>query len=141
MERFNQTLKSMLRKSATQEGKDWDKLLPYLLFAYREIPQASTGFSPFEFFYGWPVRGPLDVLLHTWEGNDGSDDSVVSHVLSVREKLSKMSDIVHKNLSQAQDKQKWHDTNSREREFNPGDQVLVLLPTDSNKLLAQWQGL
>jgi len=82
------------------------------------------------------------VLLHTWEGTDGSDDSVVSHLLSVREKLSKMPDMVHKNLSQVQDKEKqWYDTNSREREFNPGDQVLVLLPTDSNKLLAQWQGL
>ena len=103
VERFNRTLKSMLRKSGTQEGKDWDKLLPYLLFAYREVPQASTGFSPFD---GWPVRGPLDVLLHTWESADGSDDSVVSHVLSVREKLSKMSDLVHKNLSKAQDKQK-----------------------------------
>jgi len=59
VERFNQTLKSMLRKSATQEGKDWDKLLPYLLFAYREVPQTSTGFSPFKLLYGWPVRGPL----------------------------------------------------------------------------------
>lgn len=28
----------------------------------------------------------------------------------------------------------------REREFNPGDQVLVLLPTSTNKLLARWQG-
>ena len=55
VERFNQTLKSMLRKSATKEGKDWDKLLPYLLFAYREVPQTSTGFSPFELLYGWPV--------------------------------------------------------------------------------------
>ena len=55
VERFNQTLKSMLRKCATKEGKDWDKLLPYLLFAYREVPQASTGFSPFDLLYGWPV--------------------------------------------------------------------------------------
>ena len=47
VERFNQTLKSMLRKAATEEGKDWDKLVPYLLFAYREVPQGSTGFSPF----------------------------------------------------------------------------------------------
>lgn len=39
-------LKSMLRKAMDKEGKDWDKLLPYLLFAYREMPQASTGFSP-----------------------------------------------------------------------------------------------
>ena len=42
VERFNQTLKAMLRKTATSEGKDWDKMLPYLLFAYREVPQAST---------------------------------------------------------------------------------------------------
>jgi transposase InsO family protein len=46
VERFNQTLKSMLRKAALQEGKDWDRLIPYLLFAYREVPQESTGFSP-----------------------------------------------------------------------------------------------
>ena len=55
VERFNQTFKNMLRKSATKEGKDWNKLLPYLLFAYRKVPQASTGFSPFELLYGWPV--------------------------------------------------------------------------------------
>ena len=53
VERFNQTLKSMLRKAAVEEGKDWDKMLPYLLFAYREVPQASTGFSPFELLYIW----------------------------------------------------------------------------------------
>lgn len=62
VERFNQTLKSMLRKTARTEGKDWDKLLPYLLFAYREVPQASTGFSPFELLYGRPIRGPLDIF-------------------------------------------------------------------------------
>ena len=62
VERFNQTLKSMLKKAATEEGKDWDKLIPYVLSAYREVPQASTGFSPFELVYGRPVRGPLDVL-------------------------------------------------------------------------------
>ena len=33
VERFNVTLKEMLRKSAQEDGKDWDKLLPYLLFA------------------------------------------------------------------------------------------------------------
>ena len=34
VERFNQTLKTMLRKAAPEEGKDCDKLLPYVLFAY-----------------------------------------------------------------------------------------------------------
>ena len=52
----------MLRKYMTKSGKDWDKLLPYLLFAYREVPQASTGFAPFELFYGRPVY----VALWMW---------------------------------------------------------------------------
>uniref|UniRef100_A0A1X7UTB7 Integrase catalytic domain-containing protein n=1 Tax=Amphimedon queenslandica TaxID=400682 RepID=A0A1X7UTB7_AMPQE len=51
VERFNGTLKSMLRKAVTKEGKDWDKLIPYLLFAYQEVPQASMGFSPLELLY------------------------------------------------------------------------------------------
>ena len=62
VERFNQTLKNMLRRAAKDSGKDWDRLIPYLLFAYREVPQASTGFSPFELLYGRQVRGPLDIL-------------------------------------------------------------------------------
>ena len=62
VERFNQTLKSMLRKTATKKDRDWDKIIPFLLFAYREVPQSSTGFSPFELLYGRPVRGPLDTL-------------------------------------------------------------------------------
>ena len=44
VELFNQTLKQMLCKAATEGGKDWDKLLSYLLFTYQEMPQASTGF-------------------------------------------------------------------------------------------------
>ena len=62
VERFNQTLKSMLQKTATKEGRDWDKMISYLLFAYREVPQSSTEFSPFELLYDKSVRGPLDVL-------------------------------------------------------------------------------
>ncbi len=60
VERFNQTLKLMLRKVMVKEGKDWDRLLLYLLFAYHEVPQAapqaSTGFSPFKLLYGHQVR-------------------------------------------------------------------------------------
>ena len=45
VECFNQTLKSMLGKAVDCEEKYWDKLIPYLLFAYREVPLASTGSS------------------------------------------------------------------------------------------------
>ncbi|KAK3701802.1 hypothetical protein QZH41_005161 [Actinostola sp. cb2023] len=58
VERFNSTLKSMLKKFVASNIKDWDDYLPYMLFAYREVPQESTGFSPFELLYGRRVRGP-----------------------------------------------------------------------------------
>lgn len=72
VERFNQTLKNMLRKFVSDTGKDGDKWLPFLLFAYREVPQASTGFSPFELVYGWSVQGPLDLLRKNWEVSTAS---------------------------------------------------------------------
>ena len=85
VERFNGTLKSMLRKCAKEEGKDWDQLIPYVLFAYREAPQESTGFSPFELLYGREVRGPLDVIKEEWKPSPKSSESVVSHMLLMRE--------------------------------------------------------
>ena len=49
-ERVNGVLKAMLRKMCEEKPRDWDRHLPALLFAYREVPQVSTGFSPFELF-------------------------------------------------------------------------------------------
>ena len=48
VERFILILKAMCHRTATTEGKDWDKLIPCLLFTYREVPQTSTGFAQFE---------------------------------------------------------------------------------------------
>ena len=79
VERFNATLK-MLKRCAGEDPRDWDTLLPYHLFAYREVPQKSTGFSPFELLYGRAVRGPLDVLREMWEASAKSPESVWYHM-------------------------------------------------------------
>ena len=47
IERFHMTLKQILRRMCAERPKDWDKFLPALLFAIREVPQESLGFSPF----------------------------------------------------------------------------------------------
>lgn len=62
VERFNGTLKQMLRKLSHEPPRSWDRYLAPLLFAYREVPQSSLGFSPFELIYGRHVRDPLTVL-------------------------------------------------------------------------------
>ena len=80
VERFDQM---MLRKVVTKEGKDWDKLLPYVLFAYRDVPQASTGFSLFELIYGHNVKVPMAVLKEEWVSAESQDTSVVAHIMQL----------------------------------------------------------
>ena len=48
VENFNGTLKKMLKCYAQEEPTDWDRQIPYVLFAYREAPHETTGYSPFE---------------------------------------------------------------------------------------------
>ena len=90
------------RKAITGEIKDRDKLLPYLLFAYREVPQASTGFAPFELSYSRSICRTLDLVQEAWEADIRSCESVIPHVLSMQEKLAKVTELVRENLSQAQ---------------------------------------
>ncbi|XP_064389549.1 uncharacterized protein LOC135337548 [Halichondria panicea] len=141
VERFNATLKSMLRKFTSRNQKDWDEYLPYLLFSYREVPQESTGFSPFELLYRHRVRGPLDVIREGWTEERSPEFPVIAHVVQMRDRLEEMMEIVQETTSKAQQKQKrYYDKGTKKRELKAGDQVLVLLPKDENKLKLEWVG-
>ncbi|XDV39343.1 hypothetical protein PO909_008599 [Leuciscus waleckii] len=125
VERFNQTLKNMLRKFVADTGRDWDKWLPFVLFAYREVPQASTGFSPFELLYGWQVQGPLDLLKKGWEEEPTSKmeekGGIVQYVLEMRDRLEQYREQAEENLQEKQRAQKrWYDQRARLRQFQPG---------------------
>ena len=143
IERVHATLKQMLRRMCAERPKDWDRYLPALLFAIREVPQESLGFSPFELLYGRNVRGPMAILRELWseEIPDEQVSSTYQYVIDLRERLEQTCKLAHENLRKAQGKQKaYYDRRAKSRRFNVGDKVLLLLPTDSNKLLLQWKG-
>ena len=50
VERFNGTIKLMLKRMCAERPKDWDRYLPALLFAYREVPQESLGFFHLSYY-------------------------------------------------------------------------------------------
>ena len=57
VERFNRTLKTMLRKHAARFGNQWDTYLSGVLWAYRNTPHTSTGEKPsFLLFVAHPQR-------------------------------------------------------------------------------------
>ena len=76
-ETFNGTLKKMLIRMCSEQPKEWDRFIEPLLFAYREVPQESTGFSPFDLLYGRTLRGPMSILRDLWT-KEGIDNEVIT---------------------------------------------------------------
>lgn len=63
VERFNRTLKTMLRKQAATMGTQWDQYLSGVLWAYRNTPHDSTGEKPSFLLYGLDCRSPTEACL------------------------------------------------------------------------------
>ena len=143
VERFNGTLKKILIRLADDQPRDWDRFLPAALFAYREVPSESTGFSPFELLYGRTVRGPTEILYELWtkEGQPEEVRTSYQYVLELKDRLSSTMELVKENLSRDQKRQKsYFDRRTRVRHLKEGDQVLILLPTTQDKLTMRWSG-
>ncbi|GFX21296.1 transposon Ty3-G Gag-Pol polyprotein [Trichonephila clavipes] len=68
VERWNKVLKDMIHHVIREYQRSWDRQLPFLLFAYREVPNTTTGVSPFRLLYGREARGPLAILKSSWAG-------------------------------------------------------------------------
>ena len=66
VEKFNGTLKRMLRRLCYEQPRQWNRFIHPLLFDYREARQEATGFLPFELLYGRTVRGPVQILKELW---------------------------------------------------------------------------
>ena len=56
VEQFNKTVIVLLRRIIQGEGQEREKYLSYVILAYHEVPQESTGFSPFELIFGRDIR-------------------------------------------------------------------------------------
>ena len=142
-EKFNGTMKSMLKRLCSEQPRQWHRYINPLLFAYREVPKESTGFSPFELLYGRAVRGPMAILKQLWtkEVDEPEVKNSYQYVFELREKLEDTLKLAHSELEKAQQKGKhYYDHKSKVRKFQSGEKVLILLPTDHNKLLMQWKG-
>ena len=61
----NATIKNMSHHVVREDRRNWDKHLPILLWAIRDVPNIITGLSPYQLVYGKIGRGPLSVLKDT----------------------------------------------------------------------------
>lgn len=137
VERYNGTLKASLRKLCQEQPRVWDRYIPALLFAYREAPQESTGFSPFELLYGRRVRGPMAILRQAWTDEQAPEEvqTTATYIVELRNRIQETCQLAQDSLKKAAKRYAQHfNKKAVQRIFHPGDKVLLLLPRNQNKL-------
>ena len=128
VERFHQTLKTLLKKYSHSDIASWDINLPYVLFALRAARNESLGFAPFDLVFGHRVRGPLDLIRENWDDSDTNTNPLM-YVPAFRDNLRKAWEFAKENLQNTQKAMKErYDLKSLNRKFEEGDMVLALLP-------------
>ena len=143
LERWHQTFKSMLRKFCIENNPNWDEGIDYLLFAIREAPQESTGFSPFELLYGRNLRGPLALIKEEWlnASTEFKNRTVQQYMDKLQDTLRKVREVARQNLTSAQlDMKVSYDRNTKARKFSKGDLVLAYFPLPGSPLKSKYYG-
>ena len=142
-ERMNGTLKTLLKKVAFNHPSEWDRLLPSVLFSYRELPQDGSGFSPFELLYGRTPRGPMALLrkLYTDDTLEEEVKTTYQYVIDLEKRIHDACQLAKSALEKcSEDNASYADRSAKLRTLKPNDKVLILLPVSKNKLLMKWQG-
>ena len=129
VERFNRTLKSMLRKHASTKGTQWDRYLSSVLWAYRNTPHESTGEKPSFLLFGYDCRTPSEAALLPPTSLDPTTISDYREHLVLS--LSTARDLAVNSITQAQKKYKrLYDRKSSPFRLKVGDWVLVRFPQE-----------
>ena len=82
VERFNATLKRLLRKITQNSEVEWDLCLPYVLWSYCGTILKTTGFHPYQLLFGKQMRMSLDQMVRYWQGKEENDESSVSEYIA-----------------------------------------------------------
>ncbi|GFV93662.1 hypothetical protein TNCV_4012131 [Trichonephila clavipes] len=135
----------MIHHVIREDPRSWDRQLPFLLFAYREVPNTTTGVSPFRLLYGREARRPLAILKSSWAGKIHLPTNIsqlaADYLQEMKINMEKAAESA--SLTAAQKQKAYGDyfnKRSSVKNFSIGEQVVLLIPDSSNKIYARWTG-
>ena len=118
VERYNGVIKKILGKMYAEQPRQWDGFLPALLFALREIPSFSLGYSPFQLLYRREVRGRLSILREIWTNENVKTEAKTeyNYVIELRKRLEETWELARKSLLEMSEKyRKYYDAKAKPR--------------------------
>ena len=106
VERFHRTLNSMLGKVVSDNQRDWDDRLPFVMAAYRASPHSSTRFSPNRLFLGRENRMPLDLLMGLPLNESEETQTLNEFVIHVQQQAQQAYALAREKLRVAAERRK-----------------------------------
>ena len=123
VERFNQTLLSMLATSTKDKPLNWEQYIRPVCFAYNTSIHTSTGFTPFYLMYGREAHLPVDLEFGVTSPSP-DDLSPVAYSRQMQIILSYAYRKVCAALGDVQRRQKMlYDRNIHSHPYKEGDMV------------------
>ena len=119
-ERFNKTLAEMIGQYVNQEHTDWDRFLPFLVFAYNTSANETTGYSPYFLLHGFEPK--LGIELQLSQVKDVKDHFSFENIIyanRAREIATRRTE-----ASQVKSKQRF-DRHRQPTSYQVGDQVWI----------------
>ena len=143
VERYNKTLMTMISAYVSENHRDWDEHIPYVMMAYRATEHESTGYSPNMLMLGRETSTPLDIIYEmpsAWKNVPQNEWAWV-----LRERMERAHTLVRENSEGATRRQKqYYDMKMSYESFREGDLVYVYFPQKkvgcSSKLTSFWRG-
>ena len=140
VERFHRTLNSMFGKVISENQRDWDERLPYVIAAYRASVHASTGFTPNKLMLGRENRMPIDLVMGLPPREANDSQSVDDFVARQQEIAEESYQLARQHLAQnAQRRKSAYDVRVRKSKYDIGDWVWYYYPRKYTQKSPKWQ--
>jgi len=146
VKRFNRTLCTALAKYVQVLEEDWDKFIPFILFAYWTTRHNTTKFEPFSLVYGRQAITPLDLLLEAPEEvkeDEEFENQVLRRTFELIDTLEPDLEMAKKNIERSQQRQEERQPAAKSaQQFKVGDLVLKFKHTKEggSKFQPKWVG-
>lgn len=83
----------------------------------------------------------MDLAWQAWEEQPSPFHSLVEYVQETQERIDRVTLTIREHMDAAQrNQQRTYKRPAQPREFQPGDNILLLFPNANCKFLARWQG-
>lgn len=143
VERLNRTIEEMLSKVIGKNQRDWEKLLPMVMWAYRSSVHETTGESPAMMMFGRELDLPIDLLYGKPPKDDRKPDN--EWIEDLLERMWRVHCSARDKMKKASDRQKKHyDIKASNTSYKVGEPVWFRdnlgLRGTARKLQRNWEG-